>query len=159
MGAGKFKGPDRARNSGVNNRDLDNAGHKKQSLFEKLEEDNPSIMDYLTPSASKNKFSDKKEWPSTLEEGKQGKHIEGHPNFQSGKSKLSISMSEAKNLVDFFAGIGDVVGNPSSSNKERVDFGKIIGLYNDPIKGYVPTTNGIIHHSSKGTHIVPSKPY
>lgn len=159
MGAGKFKGPDRSRNSGVNNRDLDNAGHKKQSLFEKLDEDNPSIMDYLTPSASKNKFSDKKEWPSTLEEGKQGKHIEGHPNFQSGKSKLSISMSEAKKLVDFFAGTGEVVGNPSSSNKERVDFGKIIGLYNDPIKGYVPTTNGIIHHSSKGTHIVPSKPY
>ncbi len=159
MGAGKFKGSGKSRNPGVNNRDLDNTGYAEQSLFEEAEKDNSSIMNYLSSPSSKNKFSDRKEWPSTLEEGKQGKHIEGHPNFQSGKSKLSISMSEAKKLADFFAGTGNVVGTPSSSNKERVDFGKIIGLYNDPIKGYVPTTNGIIHHSSKGTHIVPSKPY
>ena len=158
MGAGKFKGPDRARNSGVNNRDLDNAGHKKQSLFEKLEEDNPSIMDYLTPSASKNKFSDKKEWPSTLEEGKQGKHIEGHPNYLPGRSKITIPMALAKQLTDTFSGQGAVVGDPTTSTKERVDFGIVIGEYIDEHGKYHKTTKGLIHHSKKGTHIVPSDP-
>jgi len=153
MGAGKFKGPG-GKKSGVNNRNNDRKGLQQQSLFE----DESNVMNHITPSSSTNKFSDTKTWPTKLEEGKQGKHIEGHPNYQPGKSKLSVSLSEASQLTNSFSGTGAVVGDPASSHKERVDFGKNIGMYNDPIKGYVPTSNGIIHHSNKGTHIVPSKP-
>lgn len=153
MGAGKFKGPGGSK-SGVNNRNRDLTGPIQQTLFE--EESN--VMHHLTPSSTTNKFSDTKTWPTKLEEEKQGKHIEGHPNFQPGKSKLSVSMTEASNLTNTFSGTGAVVGDPASSNKERVNFGQNIGMYNDPILGYVPTSNGIIHHSSKGTHIVPAKP-
>lgn len=153
MGAGKFKGPGGSK-SGVNNRNRDLTGPIQQTLFE--EESN--VMHHLTPSSTTNKFSDTKTWPTKLEEGKQGKHIDGHPNFQPGKSKLSVSMIEASNLTNTFSGTGAVVGDPASSNKERVNFGQNIGMYNDPILGYVPTSNGIIHHSSKGTHIVPAKP-
>lgn len=153
MGAGKFKGPGGSK-SGVNNRNRDLTGPIQQTLFE--EESN--VMHHLTPSSTTNKFSDTKTWPTKLEEEKQGKHIEGHLNFQPGKSKLSVSMTEASNLTNTFSGTGAVVGDPASSNKERVNFGQNIGMYNDPILGYVPTSNGIIHHSSKGTHIVPAKP-
>lgn len=107
-------------------------------------------------SSSTNKFSDKTTWPSTLEDGKQGKHIEGHPNYVPGKSKLTITMEEASELAKKFSGTGTVLGNPSSSSKEWVDFGKIIGMWIDEFWNEHPTTKGVIHHSKKGTHIVPA---
>ena len=109
-------------------------------------------------SSSTNKFSDKTTWPSTLEESKQGKHIEGHPNYLPGKSKLTITMEEASDLAEKFSGTGAVVGSSTSSNKERVDFGKIIGVWIDSDGNEHPTSKGIIHHSKKGTHIVPARP-
>ena len=111
-----------------------------------------------TRAGSSNKFSDHSAWPPQLEEGKQGKHIEGHNNFVPGRSKLTITMKEAADLVEKYAGTGDVVGNVSTSNKERVDFKRIIGSAKDANGNVIPTTMGIIHHSHKGTHIVPSKP-
>ena len=112
----------------------------------------------LFGKSNKNKFSDKEEYPSELEVGKQGKHIEGHPNFIQGKSKLTITMDKAKELVKQFSGKGEVVGDEEISNKERVDFGEAIGLVKDANGNMIPTTMGIIHHSKKGTHIVPANP-
>lgn len=90
-----------------------------------------------------------------INEGKQGKHIPGHNNFQEGKSELTISMSEANELVESFSG----KGTPLGDNKERVDFGKVIGNYVDPnTKEKHPTTLGVIHYSKSGTHIVPARP-
>ena len=105
-----------------------------------------------------NKFSNKTTWPSTLEEGKQGKHIEGHPNYVPGKSKLSITMEEAAELTEKFSGSGTVVGSSTTSNKERVDFGKIIGVWIDTDGNAHPTSTGIIHHSKNGAHIIPARP-
>lgn len=105
-----------------------------------------------------NKFSDKVTWPSKLEEGKQGKHIEGHPNYISGKSKLTITMKEAAKLVEKFSSKGKIIGNSDTSNKERVNFGKIIGVWIDKDGNEHSTSIGIIHHSKNGTHIVPSDP-
>lgn len=105
-----------------------------------------------------NKFADKTLWPSTLETDKQGKHIKGHKNYIPGRSELTISMSEAAILVTIYSGTGDVVGKAATSNKERVDFGKIIGYYVDGDGNKHSTTMGIIHHSKKGTHIVPAIP-
>lgn len=66
-----------------------------------------------------------------------------------------ISLSKCQELIDKFAGTGQKL----SDNKECVNFGIIIGYYidNENIKK-VPTTNGIIHTSKTGSHIVPSKP-
>lgn len=105
-----------------------------------------------------NKFANKTLWPGTLETGKQGKHIKGHKNYIPGKSELIISMEEAAELVKKYSGTGEVVGKEEISNKERVDFGKIIGYYIDDDGNKYPTTMGIIHHSKKGTHIVPRVP-
>lgn len=109
-------------------------------------------------SSSTNKFSDKITWPSTLEEGKQGKHIEGHPNYVSGKSKLIITIEEVSELAEKFSGTGTVVGSSISSNRERVDFGKIIGVWIDSDGNEHLSSKGIIHHSKNGTHIVPARP-
>ena len=114
------------------------------------EADAASTFDAESQSASN--FS---EYPKKLNEGKQGKHIPGHNNYQEGKSELTISMSEADDLVDKYSG----KGTPVSDIKERVDFGQIIGNYKDPITNdSIPTTVGIIHYSKSGTHIVPARP-
>lgn len=125
-----------------------NSNKEQKDLFEEDKNDIPKS----------NKFLDKKEWPSTLEEGKQGKHIPGNPNFQGGKSELSMSMDEVKKLVDMFAGTGVVIGKSETSTKEWVDFGKTIGFFVDKNGNKHSTTKGIIHHSKKGTHIVPADP-
>ena len=114
------------------------------------EADAASTFDAVSQSSSN--FS---EYPKTHNEEKQGKHIPGHNNYQEGKSELTISMSEASKLVNEYSGKGTPVGD----NKERVDFGQIIGNYKDPGTGdSVPTTVGIIHYSKSGTHIVPARP-
>lgn len=44
--------------------------------------------------------------------------------------------------------------------REKVNFGEFIGyhvLENSP-EVKMPTTNGVIHYSKKGAHIVPSDP-
>ena len=82
-------------------------------------------------SSNKNKFSNKENYPSELEEGKQGKHIEGYLNFIPGKSKLTITLDKAKELVNQFSGKVEIVGVEEISNKERVDFGEVIGLVKD----------------------------
>ena len=89
----------------------------------------------------------------TINEGKQGKHIVGHNNYQPGKSELTYR--NPQELLEKFVGKGTRYGN-----KEVVDFGKNIGIYVDPISGTrMPTTRGTIHYDSKGTaHIVPAKP-
>jgi len=119
---------------------------------------NGKITDGQNAGNGKNKFSDKNEWPPDLEEGKQGKHMKGHPNYQPGKSTLTISMEEAEQLAAEYSGKGRVVGNSKTSNKEWVDFGEIIGIYRDKNGNEYPTTKGIIHHGKNGSHIVPADP-
>ena len=64
-------------------------------------------------------------------------------------------MDDAQRLVDNFAGTGEWIG----INKERVNFGEVIGLYVNPATNEaVDTTVGIIHYSKTGTHIVPAQP-
>jgi len=58
-------------------------------------------------------------------------------------------------LLDVFAGTGQAIG----TNKERVDFGFIIGQYVNPETGEaIDTTIGIIHYGNNGAHIVPARP-
>lgn len=97
--------------------------------------------------------------PSPLiNEGAQGKHVPGHNNFQPGKSELTANPAE----------LGRQAGTGSSANgvpagtpgaRERVNFGTNIGNHVDPSTGAKnATTNGIIHYSKRGIHIVPSRP-
>jgi RHS repeat-associated protein len=95
-----------------------------------------------------------------IEEGKQGKHVPGHNNFEPGKSELTHPNPQS--LIDEHKGTGQQVGSTpvgEAGSRERVDFGTNIGVYVDPATGQrSPTTNGIIHESKKGVHIVPARP-
>jgi Bacterial toxin 50 len=95
-----------------------------------------------------------------IEEGKQGKHILGHNNFILGKSELTHP--NPQQLLNRFAGQGQPLGTlpPGQAGyKERVNFGEIIGNYVDPsTQEKNPTSNGIIHYSRNGAHIVPARP-
>lgn len=106
-------------------------------------------------ATSSNSSVDFSNFSKTINDGKQGKHIQGHNNYQPGRSTLTISVQEAQKLVNTYSGKGEKV----SENKERVDFGKVIGNYVDPSTGAsIPTTVGMIHYSKSGTHIVPARP-
>ena len=96
-------------------------------------------------------------WPTNIHEGQQGKHIPGHNNYQPEKSYLTISMKEAEKLIREKSGTGVFVS--TNSNRERIDFGQVIGVFVDEKTGKAtPTTKGLIHYSKKGAHIVPSDP-
>ncbi|GAB0154353.1 hypothetical protein MnBA_37530 [Marinobacterium sp. BA1] len=92
--------------------------------------------------------------------GKQGKHIPGHNNFTQGRSELTHPNPQS--LVDSYAGKGVPVNKIPAGQpgyRERVNFQENIGKYVDPSSGNSSsTTNGIIHHSKDGVHIVPARP-
>jgi len=110
-----------------------------------------SVRDLLANLKSRDKTFDS--FPKTISEGKQGKHIVGHNNYRVGRSTLTISINEAQQLINIYSGRGQCI----TTNKERIDFGRIIGYYvNDNTS--MPTSIGIIHYSKNGTHIVPAQP-
>lgn len=94
-------------------------------------------------------------------EGKQGKHILGHNNYIEGRSYLTVSMQEAQELVNKYAGTGHINRYPNSGkwdNTETVISDKIIGYSLNEIDGSKTETRAFkIHYSKKGTHIVPRK--
>lgn len=87
--------------------------------------------------------------------GQQGKHIIGHNNYEVGRSVLT---KDAQGLLNDFH-LGNINSQQAiNSVKTRVDFGKNIGNFvEEGISS--PTTNGIMHSSKKGIHIVPSAPH
>lgn len=92
-----------------------------------------------------------------LHGGAQGKHIPGHNNYDpgAGRSIFHGSLEHAQELIDRFAGSGTWLGN----NRERVDFGEVIGTWVSPDGTQrLPTTRGIIRYGKHGAHIVPSRP-
>lgn len=87
--------------------------------------------------------------------GRQEKHIEGSNNYRKGSSKFYGTTEDAQRLIDKYSG----TGSPAGANKERVNFGVVIGEYFDPeTQKSVETTMGIIHYSKTGAHIVPARP-
>lgn len=95
------------------------------------------------------------DYPKTVHKGRQDKHIVGSNNYTQGRSVFSGTQKQAENLIKQHSG----TGQPLGPNKERVDFGKVIGNYVDDSSGKsYPTTMGIIHYSKSGAHIVPAKP-
>ena len=93
--------------------------------------------------------------------GQQNKHIPGTNEYKNAlnngqtKSIMYGDVNDIQNLLNDKAGTGDFIG----ANKERVNFGQVIGQYVDPDTGVgVETTIAIIHYGKKGAHIVPARP-
>ncbi|MBQ8232421.1 MAG: minor capsid protein [Lachnospiraceae bacterium] len=95
-----------------------------------------------------------------IEAGKQGKHIIGHNNYISGRSYLTVSMEEAQQLVNKYAGTGVIPrdSNHNWKNREIITADKNIGINVDPVTGEETVTRKfVIHYSKNGTHIVPGR--
>lgn len=110
-------------------------------------------------SAIIDRFAGEEPQSPQLHEGRQGKHVPGHNNYVPGRSTLTDENPQG--LLDDFAGTGQPVSGTRGTPgfKERVNFGKQIGEYVDPQTGVAtPTSNGIIHYSKDGAHIVPARP-
>jgi hypothetical protein len=96
--------------------------------------------------------------PKKLHLGQQGKHIEGHNNYVSGKSYLTISPDEVQTLVDMHAGTGEVrlTRNGEWNSKEIILTDEQVGVYIDQDTAEELAPDGFtIHYGKKGTHIVP----
>ncbi|KAA6448586.1 T7SS effector LXG polymorphic toxin [Bacillus swezeyi] len=116
---------------------------------------------YGKQSVPKGPYREVNGFPAKVKPGAQEKHIPGTPNYKqevaNGKNKSIFNgdNKKAQELLDKFAGKGKKLGK----NKERVDFGQVIGKYYDMDTGkYVETTNGMIHYGKDGAHIVPARP-
>ena len=130
-----------------------NNDEKKQTP--KKSEDN--FNKKTNPNASTNKTQSGK---ATLNEGKQGKHVVGHNNFQQGKSE--VDMETARNVLNDFQDTGQKFFDENGQKlKEVVDTnGKYTGIFVDKDTGQRSITSRFtIHYDSKGTaHIVPANP-
>lgn len=102
----------------------------------------------------------REDYPKTILEGKQGKHLIGHNNYTEGKSYLTISLEEAQRLVDQYTGTGEIKRDSKEkwTHKEFITLDHVIGVVVDPETGKkTETRRCAIHYSNKGTHIVPAK--
>ena len=105
------------------------------------------------PNISVNKTQSGK---ATLNVGKQGKHVVGHPNYIEGKGE--VDMQTASNILNDFQGTGIIRNN---GQREVIDtHGKYTGIFVDEDTGQRSITSRFtIHYDSKGTaHIVPANP-
>ncbi|MGE1144900.1 T7SS effector LXG polymorphic toxin [Bacillus pumilus] len=112
-------------------------------------------------SVPKGPYREVNGFPVKVKPGAQEKHIPDAPNYKqevaNGKTKSIFygDNKKAQELIDKFAGKGDMF----TKNRERINFGQVIGKYYDHKSNtYVETTNGLIHYGKDGAHIVPARP-
>lgn len=97
---------------------------------------------------------------TSIIDGKQGKHIKGHNNYQEGKSYLTIPQDEAQNLVNKLRGTGYLIRDRKGKwrKQEVVVADRLIGVEVSDLDGMeTPTKAFKIHYSNNGVHIVPKK--
>ena len=131
----------------------------QEKLYKLLERFNSEVFSKSIPSKAVSKIIKEGGFERLLKlhVDRQGKHIIGHKNYIPGKSIFNGTVQDAQKLIDKFVGTGKFFNEELT--RERVDFGEIIGTY---VKGngeFYTTTNGIIHYSKKGVHIIPSNPH
>ena len=92
----------------------------------------------------------------TINIGKQEKHILGSNNYIEGRSYLTISSNEAQELINKYAGKGQLNFNSKGiwDKREIIDTDKKIGTVVNR-NGKFDTNSFKIHYSKNGTHIVP----
>lgn len=92
---------------------------------------------------------------------KQGKHVQGHKNFQLSRMRSILEHPDPQRLIDNFAGKGmKISGQPGIAGyREIIDFKEFIGFSVHPETGErIATSWGKIHYAKDGVHIVPTEP-
>ena len=97
--------------------------------------------------------------PRNIHSGQQGKHIEGHNNFDPSRSVLTENPQELLDGIHSgrYPVVREIVRGNSISR--FVDFGKPIGSFKRQDGSTVgPTRYGQVVHGKNGAHIVPANP-
>jgi len=90
-----------------------------------------------------------------LDKNKQGKHDPEHPNYQAGKSILSIDIAE-KILIEF-SGTGILYDKGGEREVVKTN-NTYKGIWLNEFGDSVITSRFTIHNSKSGAHVVPSNP-
>lgn len=96
---------------------------------------------------------------TTVQEGKQGKHLKWHNNFIEGRSYLNAT-EDVQALVSKYAGTGVLVRDASGkwAHKEVVKADHPVGFAVSQVDGTTTETSTFtIHYSKNGVHIVPKR--
>lgn len=93
----------------------------------------------------------------TVHQGKQGKHILGHNNYQGGS--YVFDTVDIQDLVNKYAGSGDLkISKNKWNNIELIEHNENIGIFvNIDKTERFETKRFSIHYSKTGVHIVPRK--
>lgn len=91
--------------------------------------------------------------------GRQGKHIEGHNNFDSRRSPILISKDHIEELFNQYRGTGKILYERGGV-RELVNFKEVIGQARNPFTGQMEDTTWgkIMYANDGGYHIVPYNP-
>jgi hypothetical protein len=97
-----------------------------------------------------------KEYPLTLNEARQNRHIAGTSDFDPARSALT---EDPVKLIELYAGKGSLIFSESGvwTRRERFTHTGVIGVYRNMTGYEADTTKGIIHYSKNGAHIVPAR--
>lgn len=98
------------------------------------------------------------EYNLTIHEGRQGKHILGHNNYTEGRSYITISLQEAQELINQYAGTGIIKRDRHGvwEHKELFKHDSEIGVIINADGEKNVTSKFTIHYSkTDGAHIVP----
>lgn len=89
---------------------------------------------------------------------KQRRHIIGSPQYIEGRSYLTVSESEAQEIINRYHGTGKIRITKSGQIRETIATNHEIGICVPQLEGQVFITySGTIHYSKTGTHLVPAK--
>jgi hypothetical protein len=98
------------------------------------------------------------DYPHTINEQHQNRHIEGAVGYDPMRSTLTADPEE---LIRLYSGKGIPIRSVSGdwTEKERFDHTSEIGIWRDTNGTEASTKRGIIRYSTRnGLHIVPAKP-
>lgn len=97
----------------------------------------------------------------TVNENKQARHDKSSPLYQEGKSYMTISMDEIQDIVNKYAGTGELLYDEKDNwqNREVIKAKTPIGVsINQTTKKETGTNWITIHYSKTGVHVVPKFP-
>lgn len=95
-------------------------------------------------------------YPLTINAEKQSRHMPGE-NYVQGRSVITITMEDLRELVSQFAGTGEILLTKSGEWKkqETIDFKREIGYTINKEGTITKTSKAKLHYSKTGLHVVP----
>ena len=135
---------------------LDKFQNMKYNEAEKWEEISTSYKDLVLKEKIKSA-----NYIKTIKLGQQRKHIRGTNEYTEGRSYITITETQAQELVEKYAGTGRIIRSTSTGKwqrKEKIVVDYEIGQYINKFDGTNESTNSfMISYAKDGTHIIPAR--